>query len=135
MTIPSASDVIKLVKAGLTIEAQEKIMEMRLAALEFQEENLTLKARVKELEAELHQKKSLKHDRMFYWLEGDQVPYCPHCYETEQKLIHLFSVRYLNNKNEHFQCNTCYHDFSAEPGKPFFSGINARRRHDATKKY
>ena len=43
MTMPGYKDIVELIKMGSTIEAQEKIMELRETALEFQNENLTLK--------------------------------------------------------------------------------------------
>ena len=51
MSLPSYKDIIELIKAGATIEAQEKIMELRQSALEIQEENIKLRNRIIELEA------------------------------------------------------------------------------------
>ena len=53
MGTPSYKDIIELIKAGATIEAQEKIMELRQAALDIQEENINLRNRVNELESKL----------------------------------------------------------------------------------
>jgi hypothetical protein len=53
MPLPSARDIVELVKTGATIEAQEKIMELRSAALDRQEEILELRAKVSKLEQEL----------------------------------------------------------------------------------
>jgi hypothetical protein len=39
MNLPSYKDIIELVKTGATIDAQERIMALRQAALELQEEN------------------------------------------------------------------------------------------------
>jgi len=51
MGIPSYKDIIDLIKAGATIEAQEKIMELRQSALNIQEENIGLRNRILDLEA------------------------------------------------------------------------------------
>jgi transposase-like protein len=53
MALPNYKDILDLVKAGLTLEAQEKIMELRQAALDYQEENLKLRSRILELEARI----------------------------------------------------------------------------------
>ena len=50
---PNYKDIIELIKKGSTLEAQELIQELREAAMELQEENLALRARVKELEDQL----------------------------------------------------------------------------------
>ena len=68
--LPNYKDIAELLKKGLTIEAQEKIMQLREGAIELQEENLRLRERVKQLEAEL----SVARDFTFeenpgvYWL-------------------------------------------------------------------
>lgn len=49
MAYPSYKEIVALLKKGATIEAQEKIMELREAALELQEENVRLGAEVLEL--------------------------------------------------------------------------------------
>ena len=54
MAIPSVRDIFDLIKTGATIEAQEKIMELRLTALESQEDNIGLRNRVHELEAKVN---------------------------------------------------------------------------------
>jgi cell division septum initiation protein DivIVA len=55
--LPNYKDIIDLLKKGASIEAQEKIMELREGAIALQEENSKLKERIKELESELNKKK------------------------------------------------------------------------------
>lgn len=43
MAMPSYKDIVDLIKKGATIEAQEKIMELREAAVELQDENISLR--------------------------------------------------------------------------------------------
>ena len=52
--LPNYKEIIELLKKGSTIEAQEKIMELREGALALQEENIKLKERISELESELN---------------------------------------------------------------------------------
>jgi len=49
----SVKDVIDLMRKGSAIEAQEKIMELRQAALDLQDENAQLRERIRELEHKL----------------------------------------------------------------------------------
>ena len=97
--IPDYKDIAELLKKGLTIEAQEKIMELRTGALEIQEENLKLRERVKKLESEL----ALATDLIFepvhglYWMrkpDGSQDgPFCVICYDQHQRLARLHDGR------------------------------------------
>lgn len=67
MALPGYKDIIDLVKTGATIEAQEKIMELRTSALDAQEENIRLRNRISELEARIKTLESL---------EGEPCPRC-----------------------------------------------------------
>jgi len=67
MALPSYKDILELLKAGATIEAQEKIMELRQAALAIQEENIQLRNRVLELDARVRELESA---------DGDPCPRC-----------------------------------------------------------
>lgn len=67
MGLPTYKEIIELVKAGATIEAQEKIMALRQSALDLKEENMRLRGRVSELEAEVRE------------LQGADGEICPRC--------------------------------------------------------
>lgn len=67
MALPSYKDIVDLLKKGATIEAQEKIMELRESALELQEENINLKHQVLELQGKV---------RKLEALEGEPCPKC-----------------------------------------------------------
>ncbi len=41
--LPNYKDIVELIRKGSTIEAQEKILELRKAAMQLQEENLALR--------------------------------------------------------------------------------------------
>lgn len=65
--LPNYKDIIDLIKKGSTIEAQEKIMELRQAALTIQEENVHLRNRILELEAKVKELESI---------DGEPCPRC-----------------------------------------------------------
>ena len=67
MALPSYKDIFELLKAGATIEAQERIMELRQAALSIQEDNIQLRNRVLELEARVKELESA---------DGEPCPRC-----------------------------------------------------------
>jgi len=71
--IPTYKEIIELIKKGATIEAQEKIMELRESAIELQSENIELKQKVRDLEEIINKKLSMKFDSPFYYAEGDKI--------------------------------------------------------------
>ena len=116
--LPKYSDIVDLIKKGATVEAQEKIMELRIGALEIQEENLALKSKVKELESLLDIKQNLEYKGQVYWRylsdeAGDYTirdgPFCQRCYDADQKLIRLYDL-----KNGWWRCKLCSNTFGKE---------------------
>ena len=70
--LPKYKDIIDLLKKGATIEAQEKIMELREAAIELQDENQELREKISKLEKELEIKGNIEWDKPYYWLLNGQ---------------------------------------------------------------
>lgn len=93
--LPNYKEITELLKKGFTIEAQEKIMELREGALELQEDNIKLRERVRQLESEL----SLSRDFVFdadagvYWLQKPDSsrdgPFCAVCHDEHKKVARL----------------------------------------------
>ncbi|HEY5913485.1 MAG TPA: hypothetical protein VJA21_23095 [Verrucomicrobiae bacterium] len=98
MGLPDYKDIANLIKTGLTIEAQEKIMELRQGALALQEENLKLRERISSLEAAAALARELVFEAPpgIYWRNREssrEGPFCPVCYDKDQKLMRLHDGR------------------------------------------
>jgi len=103
--LPNYKDIVDLVKKGSTLEAQEKILELREAAMEVQEENLSLRSRVKELEELLSLKQQVQWEKPYYWtMQGDikDGPFCQTCFDNDKKLVRL-----QGGKIGKWICHTC----------------------------
>ena len=113
--IPKYKDIVDLMKKGATVEAQEKIMELREGALELQEENFDLKEQVRTLEKALSEKATLHYEAPFYWkINGSDRdgPFCQQCNDNSDKQIRL-----QNNGNDYWDCRTCKQGFSGKNHK------------------
>ena len=102
--IPNYKDIVDLLKKGATLEAQEKIMELRKAALELQEENLRLRTRVSDLEGQLGLADTMAFRKPFYYRSDDEHPHCPVCWEKDKTPIHLKGPE---GDAEWFTCPVC----------------------------
>ena len=92
MSLPTYKDIVDLLKKGATVEAQERIMELREAVIKLQDENFELRQQVRQLEEELKIKGQLKFEETVYWLhehEEKTGPFCPRCYDIEKKLARI----------------------------------------------
>ena len=120
MPLPSYKEIVELVKKGLTVEAQEKIMELREGALASQEETIKLREELASLKSQLNLQKSFRHERALYWRDGDTVPFCPLCKENMQKHVHLFGPRPMHDPQyQTWGCHLCDTDFVAKEGESF----------------
>lgn len=118
--IPKYKDIIDLIKKGSTVEAQEKIMELREVALELQEENLRLREQLHNAEQALKQKDKMVYEAPFYWVENNKSkdgPYCQNCFDSEGKQIHL-----QHNGNDYWTCLSCGKGYEGPNYQPFDAG-------------
>jgi hypothetical protein len=133
MSIPNYKDIIDLVKKGMTIEAQEKIMELREAAMELQEENLKLRDKIQQLEAGAKLSKSLLFEQEMYWLatdehEGKDGPFCSVCYDKDAKMVRLHDGIRWGWK---WRCPICSHGW-IEAGRTIGPRATIRRDRSIT---
>ena len=108
MAFPKYKEILDLVKKGATVEAQEKIMELREFAIELQEENLQLKEDIALLKSKAKLKEVLTFKDGVYFQENENEligPFCPKCNDSEQKQIRLhesvgmYSIKMWNCRN------------------------------------
>jgi ribosomal protein L37AE/L43A len=129
--LPNYKDIVDLLKKGSTLEAQEKIMELREGALALQEENLSLREKIKELEERLNKKKNIVWQAPLYWMQdGDnkEGPFCQKCYDADEKLIRLQDVE---KGNWHCKvCDSVYFDDSYKPSNISVGTVKSRRMWD-----
>ena len=108
--LPSYKDIVDLIKKGSTIEAHEKIMELREAAIQLQEENLELRQRLKALEEQIALRAKVVWEKPYYWIidEGGKRdgPYCQSCYDKDSKLMRL-----QDGENGVWNCKVCKSTF------------------------
>ena len=115
MGIPNYQDIIDLLRNGLTVEAREKILELREAALRLQEENLALKAKLGQMEVDAPVPREMYFDRGLYWLrtptdDGTNLvgPFCQVCHDREKKEVRLHRK---NTPGGGWYCAACRNDF------------------------
>lgn len=113
--IPGYSDAVELVKKGLTIEAQEKIISLRGAAIALEDRILILEEENRELKKQLEIKGKIKYEAPYYWLlDGEERdgPYCQVCYDKDGKLIRL-----QDYGSGDWHCYSCGHTFFNKPAE------------------
>jgi hypothetical protein len=105
--LDTAKDVYDLAKKGMTIELQEKLMELWEQALTLQEDNLKLRSRITELDEKARLKESMHFRAPFYFRDGDSVPFCPVCWERDGKPIHMRAYTGDGDDRRYHTCGVC----------------------------
>jgi len=135
-SVKTATDIAKIIRdsdsnlqsAEVKLNMAELIssladVKMELADLQTE---LHLKdVEINKLKDQLNTKFSIAYDSTseVYWKEGDKTPYCPACYEADNKLIHLSARKTVGfSPNEihrpHHNCKVCNKSFFLTSNKP-----------------
>jgi len=87
--VENVKDVVNIIKEIDNIELYRKILDLQSEILDLNSENSQLRESIKSLEEEkvLHTKMVFQNP--FYFQENDEIPYCPRCWESDNKTIHL----------------------------------------------
>jgi len=99
------------------------IVAVLLIALYLYQNNLKILKKYNELSQSSRSPTKEKLEFIFHnnliWLSNDKAPFCPVCYEVNEKPIHMLLKQASNNYEEwnYYECHTCEHrsDFSSHP--------------------
>ena len=91
--IEEFKEVVKLAQKLDNMELYRKILDLQAEIIRVVEENMQLKAQVKELSKKLTIQETLEFKEEAYWrkLEDgtEDGPFCTSCWDSEQKLIRM----------------------------------------------
>lgn len=87
--IAHAKSIVDLIKKYDDQELYRKIVDLQGEILEQSGKVLELTSVNRQLREKLDQRVKLTFKRPFYYSDDDTVPFCAHCWETKQVLIHL----------------------------------------------
>jgi hypothetical protein len=115
-TISAAKQAIELAKQTKNPDLKEKlselfdhVLEIKAKMLVLEEENGSLK-REKAAKASVHRKGQFG----YFFVEGDPDPLCPHCFEKDDKQIHLPALHEWNGGLRRL-CRSCHNEFWERP--------------------
>ena len=127
-TLDKIKELASLVQKVGDIDLYRRIVELQGEVVELSTRNFRLEKKCAELEGELNKKKALSHHKQLYFSEGDPIPYCPRCWETNDKLIHLFRSRGQYAAGVHgWECHTCLYDYFTKGDEEFHPQKTYRR--------
>lgn len=108
--VENMKEVADIIKKLGDIELNRKILTLETEVLDLTREKRRAEERAEELERTLNLRANLVFDPPFYWLEGDQTPFCPSCWEDRHKAVHVVLV-FDNPPYARLDCPVCKHEY------------------------
>ncbi|MEK0336567.1 MAG: hypothetical protein QQN41_03930 [Nitrosopumilus sp.] len=99
-------DLVKIVKDLDNIELYGKLLDLQGQVNNLNQENISKTERIKELEDLLSVSGKMNFQSPFYYLDGDEIPFCPRCWESNKKAIHLLGTPHRSQECP--ECNNKY---------------------------
>jgi len=102
--VQNAKEIADLVQKLGNMEIYRKIIELEAEIVELTRTNHELEKRNEELERLIAFNQDMKFRKPIYFVKGDSQPYCPRCWESDKKGIHLIGPR---GKPDRYDCPNC----------------------------
>lgn len=88
--VENIKDAADLAKRVGDIELYRKIVHLEGEVMDLTREKRQAEQKIEELEKELALNGVMTFKQPFYFQEGDNVPFCPRCFEKDKAAVHLF---------------------------------------------
>ncbi len=111
--IENVKDAADLAKKIGDIELYRKIVHLEGEVMELTREKRQAEQGTEELEENLALREKMRFQQPFYFQEGDQVPFCPRCFEKDKSAVHLFLE--INRADlKRWDCHECKSQYRIE---------------------
>jgi hypothetical protein len=115
--INTAKEIVDLVRKIENVDLLHKVVDLQGEIVELASQKLELEEENKELNKSLCLKAKMVWRKPFYYCDGDNDPYCPHCWESDKAAIHLKEI-FRNTHSDRWDCPKCKEMYSVEKGNP-----------------
>lgn len=109
--IENMKDVADLVKQVGDIELNRKIVNLEKEVHELTRAKMRLETQLHETHDLLRKREQLRFKEPFYYADGDEIPYCPACWDDKTKAVHLAFSHTHTNGSKYWDCPVCKHRF------------------------
>ena len=109
--VENVKEIADLIKKFNDIELNRRILNLENEVLDLSRDNRHAEERIAELERTLNFQKELTYKTPFYYLVDDPAPYCPGCWDSKRKAVHLHRARKPLPIGDCMECPSCKHDY------------------------
>jgi hypothetical protein len=104
--LDNAKEVAKAVQEIHNLELYQRVLSLHSDIIEIVEENNKLREENKDLARTIALKQAMTFRQPFWYQEGDETPFCPACWESQNKTCHVVFA-FDNEECTRWDCPTC----------------------------
>jgi hypothetical protein len=109
--IDNAKEIADLIKKYDNMDLYRKILDLQGEIINLTEEKRTLEDENRNLKETLSLRKKMTYKKPYYFQEGDEVPFCPLCYERDGIPIHMKGPSRSASGKTYYFCENCNKSF------------------------
>jgi hypothetical protein len=111
--IGNVKEIADLAKKFNDIEFYRRIVDLEGEVIELTRAKRETERKVEDLQKQLTLKAKMTFRQPFYYQEGDDVPFCPSCFEKDTLAVHLFFV-FDRSDLTRWDCHVCAQTFGVK---------------------
>ena len=111
-----AKDAAEAAQKINNLELYQQIVNLRSDILSLHEENVRLQDENRELKETARLKCEMKYKEPFYFVDGDEIPFCPACWDSKSQPVHLLCLGEGPVTNR-WNCPSCEHLYLVRKGR------------------
>ena len=105
--LTNVKEIADLAKKTGDIELFKKIVGLQGEIFELIKYNRRLSGQVAQLKTSLKNTDKMEYREPFYFMKGDDVPYCPRCWEKDELALHMVADMEPSLSGLGYTCKTC----------------------------
>jgi len=109
--IDNAKEIAGLIKKYNNMDLDRKILDLQGEIINLTNEKRDLEDENRKLKEKLSLRKKMTYKKPYWFQEGDEVPFCPLCYERDGKPIHLQGPYHSEYGQSPYFCPSCNQSF------------------------
>ena len=104
--VENIKDAADLAKKVGDLELYRKIVHLEGEVMDLTRENRQAEQKIEQLQKQLALKAKMTFKEPFYYQDGDTVPFCPSCFEKDNRAVHLI-FHFDNEERTRWDCTGC----------------------------
>jgi hypothetical protein len=110
--VNAAKEVYNAVQKYNDVPLMKQVVELQQAVLDLQAELIELRKELADALAKLDVRHSMHKRGEYFYKDGDEEPYCPRCWQGDNKLVYLPAVKTSPAIGAFRRCIVCKENFN-----------------------